>query len=355
MNHNRNQTSADPDGGVALHGQLPICSDSCASAPASARFVNRMLRTSFRLISPAGARARLSILIFHRVLPEPDPLLPWDPDAARFDEILRFTARHFNVLPLRDAVERLRSGTLPAAAACITFDDGYADNVTVALPLLQRYGISATFFVASAFLDGGRMWNDDVIEAIRIAPRGTLDLGDIGLAAYEIGDPTSRVNCYAEILRSIKYLAPERRGEVAQEIARRTNVATTPALMMTSAQLRQLHDAGFEIGGHTNTHPILEKLSDRAAERDIVDGKDRLESLLGSRLGLFAYPNGVPGKDYSTRHREMVRRAGFSAAVSTSMAAVRSGADVYQLPRFLPWGRTRGRFAFHWAMRLARS
>jgi peptidoglycan/xylan/chitin deacetylase (PgdA/CDA1 family) len=63
----------------------------------------------------------------------------------------------------------------------ITFDDGYADNVEVALPILLRYEIAADFFVSTGFLDGGRMWNDTVIEAFRATPLDRVDLGDFGL------------------------------------------------------------------------------------------------------------------------------------------------------------------------------
>jgi len=70
---------------------------------------------------------------------------------------------------LSDAITRLRRGTLPSCAVSITFDDGYADNAENALPLLQKYAITATFFIASGFIDGGRMWNDTVIESVRRA------------------------------------------------------------------------------------------------------------------------------------------------------------------------------------------
>jgi peptidoglycan/xylan/chitin deacetylase (PgdA/CDA1 family) len=322
---------------------------------AIATAASAMSSGAFRILSPAGSRARLSILMFHRVLAEPDPLLPWVPDAARFNDVLRFVGDNFTVLPLLDAIGRMQRGDLPAASACITFDDGYADNVTVAMPLLQRHGFAATFFIASAFLDGGRMWNDDVIEAARMAPLGTLDLRGLGLG--EIGglDGCSRIAGYEAVIECLKYLGHQRRAETAREIARRAGVPDTSTLMMTTRQLRELHGAGFEVGGHTDTHPILELMADHDAEREIASGKERLESLLGSNVVSFAYPNGVPGKDFSARHGAMARRAGFSAAVSTFPAAVRRGADAFQLPRFLPWGRTPLRFAVRWAMHLGRS
>ena len=126
-----------------------------------------MIRTAARWLSPGGTRARLSILIYHRVLPEPDGLFPDVPDLKRFEQELHWISRWFHVLPLDEAAARLEAGSLPPRAAAITFDDGYADNATVALPALQRAGLSATFFIATSFLDGGRMWNDTVIESVR--------------------------------------------------------------------------------------------------------------------------------------------------------------------------------------------
>ena len=118
-------------------------------------------------LSPGGPQARWSILIFHRVLSQPDPLFPGEQDARRFNETLSWVERWFRVLPLDEAVSGLRNGTLPARAAAITFDDGYADNATNALPILQRHKMAATFFIATSFMDGGRMWNDSIIEAVR--------------------------------------------------------------------------------------------------------------------------------------------------------------------------------------------
>jgi peptidoglycan/xylan/chitin deacetylase (PgdA/CDA1 family) len=97
-------------------------------------------RWLFDMLSPAGAGARLTVLIFHRVLLEPNPLFPGEPDAVRFETQMRWIKTWFNVLPLPEAIQRLRVGGLPARAAAITFDDGYADNFTVALPILRRAG-----------------------------------------------------------------------------------------------------------------------------------------------------------------------------------------------------------------------
>jgi len=111
-----------------------------------------------------GLRKRLLIINYHRVLGEPDALRENEVTATDFAMQLGVLARFFKFLPLARAVVALRDGTLPRRAVAITFDDGYADNVTVALPVLLRLGVPATFFITVGFLDGGRMWNDAITD-----------------------------------------------------------------------------------------------------------------------------------------------------------------------------------------------
>jgi peptidoglycan/xylan/chitin deacetylase (PgdA/CDA1 family) len=306
-------------------------------------------------VSPAGARGRLSILIFHRVLPQADPLFEDTPDAARFEQQMRWVARWFNVLPLSEAVQRLQSGSLPARALAITFDDGYADNATVAAPLLKRLGLTATFFITTGVLDGGRMWNDTVVEALRRAPAGELDLSRLGLGSPELAGPASRRVAIDQVIGAIKRRPYDERLQLVQRIADIVGVALPSDLMMTPAQVRGLCDLGMEVGGHTVTHPILRSLDDAAAEREISRGRDDLVQMTGAPVGLFAYPNGVPGVDYDARHVAMARRAGFAAAVSTAHGAATRGADCYQLPRFTPWDRGAARYALRLAGNLTRT
>lgn len=299
----------------------------------------------FRTLSPAGTAARLSIFIFHRVLPVADPLLPGEPSAEQFEWMARFFAKSFNVLPLSEAARRLREGTLPAAAAAITFDDGYADNLDIAWPILERYKLPATIFIATAFLDGGRMWNDQVIEAVRLAPQGELDLKEFDLGIHAVGDVDSRVACYSKVLGQLKYFEHERRAAVAKEIAIRGGVPSHCDLMMTRDQLRTLRSLGAEIGAHTHTHPILELLDDASARREIETGKLELETILGEAVSAFAYPNGVPGRDCTARHARIVQQLGFSSAVTTEPRCAGANADCHQLPRFIPWDRSPTKFA----------
>lgn len=287
---------------------------------------------------------RLSILIYHRVIAEPDPLVPDDICAREFDWQLKVLSRWFRVLPLTEAVARLRDGTLPVRAACVTFDDGYADNVSAALPILRRYGVPATFFLATAFIDGGRMWNDTVIETVRRTPGSTLDARPAGLDTLQIATPDLRRRAIDRLLAALKYLPMEERQRRADELGAAVACELPSGLMMTTGDVRQLYRSGMAIGAHTVNHPILAKLDPERANNEIRGSKAQLEAIIGASVSLFAYPNGMPGRDYYREHVDMVKELGFEAAVCTARGVSHAASDPFQLPRFTPWDRTPGKF-----------
>jgi peptidoglycan/xylan/chitin deacetylase (PgdA/CDA1 family) len=308
-------------------------------------------RCIFAMVAPGGAGARLSILIYHRVVPRPDPLLPDLPHGELFAQQMQLVRRWFNVLPLPEAVGRLRSGSLPPRALAITFDDGYADNETIALPILRRLQLTATFFVATGFLEGRCMWNDRVIEAIRTCTSTRLDLTKIGLGSFPVRTLGERRRTIDELLRMIKHRDQAERDDLAAAIASTAGCSSAPALMMSREQIRSLHRAGMTIGAHTVSHPILRVLKPARAREEIGRSREELEAIVGEPISLFAYPNGRPHRDYTAEHVAMARECGFAAAVTTAWGVATRHADRYQLPRFTPWDRSRWRFA----ARLARN
>jgi peptidoglycan/xylan/chitin deacetylase (PgdA/CDA1 family) len=183
------------------------------------------------------------------------------------------------------------------------------------------------------------MWNDTVIEAVRRAQGPSLDLSGVGLGVHPVAAIADRRAAVKALLTALKYRPLAERDELARGIALRVGGILPEDLMMTRDQVRALHNAGMEIGGHTVTHPILTRLAPQAAEREIADGKAALEAIVGGAIALFAYPNGKPAEDFAPDHVEMARKAGFRAAVTTSWGAARQSSDVFQLPRFTPWDR----------------
>ena len=315
-------------------------------------------RQAFSFWSPSS---RLTILIFHRVLPIRDALWPDEWDAQEFDLICRRMSEWFQVIPLDEAAERLAAGSLPAGAACITFDDGYADNQVVACPMLLKHGLCATFFVSTGFLDGGRMWNDTITEAVRLTRREVMEfrgpqLGN--LISMPMQTAENKRSSLRTLIRLIKYLQPSERADAIAELLEAAGLGEQDLptnLMMTSEQVRSLRAAGMQIGAHTVHHPILATLGDREAEREIGSSRESLEGLLGQKVPLFAYPNGRPGEDYLQRDVALVKRLGFRAAVTTAPGVARASTDCFQLPRFTPWDRSRLKFGLRLARQLIAS
>lgn len=300
-----------------------------------------------------GTRNKLAILIYHRVLPGHDWLQPEELTEQTFRWHMALIAKHFNPLPLAEALAHLEKGTLPDRAICVTFDDGYVDNLSVALPIAQAFGVPMTVFVATDFLDGGSMWNDCIRESVRVMDCTELDLTEVGLPRFLCHDRQQKRQVVADLIQQVKYLEPSQRLEVVEAIKSRV-VDSVDSLMLTRQQVVELADNGVNIGAHTQSHPILSNLEPEEAREEIEGSKRFLEQLTGISVDHFAYPNGRRGVDYQASHRNFVESAGFKAAVSTDCGVSTSDSDRYQLPRFTPWDGDRRRFLARLLMNYAR-
>ncbi len=277
----------------------------------------------------------LPILMYHRVLPEPDELHPEVPDVRRLTAQFKTLSEYFNVLPLQEAQIHLQQGTLPPRSIALTFDDGYRDNFEVAAPVLKAFGFPATIFVASGFLDGGLMFNDIVIESVRRMSTGTYDFSRFGVEQCDVGDIPSRSRLIHSLILAIKYLDPTERHLLCETLVHQVDSPLPDNLMMTREQVRQLPGMGITVGGHTVHHPILATLTPEAARHEILVNRDELANIVGTPPTEFAYPNGKPNRDYTSGHVEMIKQAGYSVAVSTAVAVATTEAPCFELPRFV--------------------
>lgn len=293
-----------------------------------------------RIASKTVGQGRLCILIYHRILEHPDPLLESEPDVAAFHWQMEALASCFNVLPLFEALELVKSGRMPPRAVAITFDDGYRSTHDLALPILRKFNLPATVFVTTGYLNGSNMWNDRILEAVRSMPVGDLDLRDAGLGVHSISSQADRESAADKLIRAAKYLPSEERLDLSIKLESLIGAAHRSGLMLTHDMVRALADSGMEVGGHTVTHPILTKLDDPLAKDEIGGCKRDLEAIVGKPVRLFAYPNGKVGADFDQRHVQMAQDAGYSAAFTTAIGAVSSNTDPYQIPRSRPWDAT---------------
>jgi peptidoglycan/xylan/chitin deacetylase (PgdA/CDA1 family) len=306
--------------------------------------VLRLFNPLGSIFLPGGSNAKLLILIYHRILTDYDPFRPDEPTTQLFEQQMQLLANNFHVLKLTDAIDRLHKGTLPPRSACITFDDGYTDNLTLGVEILRRYSLTATFFLTNGFVENGIMWNDIIIEAIRNTEKPCLNLEKIGLKEYKLETVDDKCTSVNHIIYNLKYVPLQERLDKVNHIVEISQAELPNNLMMTSKQIKLLYDSGMEIGGHTVSHPILARIDNQTAQQEIMENKIFLETTIKDKVNVFAYPNGRPGQDYTQEHVKLVKKLGFTSAVSTSWGAAISTCDSFQLPRFTPWDKSSTRF-----------
>ena len=299
---------------------------------------------TLKLLSKLSGKNKLSILIYHGVLASFDPLRPNEPTISSFSWQMEVLNKYFVPLSLPEALRLLQAGTLPTNAVCVTFDDGYKNNLEVALPILKQFAIPATVFVATAFSQGQNMWNDRVLQLFADKSITTLDLSIADLGVCELGDWPERKQLANTLLKKLKYLPIEERLEKIARLYRANGGVEAPSLMMTPDEVKQLSDAGVLIGAHTVNHPILKILPVAQQKQEIQQSKSLLEQWTGKPVTSFAYPNGQVGVDLDEQTVEIVKEQGFDCAVVTDWGTSTHATSPLMLKRFTPWDNTPNKF-----------
>jgi peptidoglycan/xylan/chitin deacetylase (PgdA/CDA1 family) len=301
------------------------------------------------------------ILLYHRIAElSSDPQLLAVPP-ARFAEQLIVLRKRFQVLPLGDLVQAVRAGRASRRMAAITFDDGYADNLHEAQPLLARAGLPATVYVASGTLGTAReFWWDEMERllllpgrlpaVVRLAVDGEQIAGALGdVATYSEGqwqelrgwnvlrsdDPTPRHALYRRLCRRLKSLRPCDRETVLSDLRTQIGAGETGRethRALSDEELRTLAARDVEIGGHTVSHPTLAVLTAAEQGAEIRDGNARLERIVGKRITGFSYPFGDRA-DFTAETINLLRQAGIEHACANYAERFHAGSDVYRLPR----------------------
>jgi peptidoglycan/xylan/chitin deacetylase (PgdA/CDA1 family) len=295
------------------------------------------------------------ILLYHRIAsPSLDPLL-LSVSPERFAEHLDVLGRLTHPVPLTGICES-RHKTQPAPVA-VTFDDGYADNLLSAMPLLETSGVPATFFVVSGQVGADREFFWDELERSLLAARelpSTLELAVDGQTlrfehlenrteetSWNVlleETPSARHAAYRTLMAQLPSLDPTLRNGVIDELRQWAGIpvgARASHRPLTEIELRQLDSYELaDVGGHTVGHPSLAALPPLRQQQEIEESKARLEELIGHRMTTFSYPFGGPG-DYSRTTMDAAAGAGFDIACANVPGRVGPRTNRFQLPRVL--------------------
>jgi len=256
-----------------------------------------------------------------------------------FRKHLDFLSRRYQVLPLPDVVHALRTGVpLPAYTAVITFDGGYENNATVALPCLLDAGMSAAFFLSTAYVGTSECpWEDQLAQIIDDEGLNRLSLR-FGLRRETIalGTEADRREANRLVRWFCRQLPDAEKKTWLLDVFAENGILPPKAegehRFMTWDQVGELHAGGMSIGPHTMTRPIVTRLTPTEMREEIAGARAACEEHLGVPCPFFAYPYGRPG-DFDQESNALLRRLGFSCALTTIHGLNPPDADLYTLKR----------------------
>ena len=247
---------------------------------------------------------KLAVLCYHGVVPERlppgHPQHPLTIAVDDFAEQLRFLRRWFHPVTASAVCDHYVNGEpLPRHALLVTFDDGYRNNLTLAAPLLEKYGFPAIVFIATGYIGARRFyWYDELLRRLAVwTDESVLIPGGAETRPWP-RDEAARRGLAREIEAAAKRVPNDVRLEYLDYLRQRTpwwsldgpeRDMITP---MTWDEVRALARRGFEIGSHTVEHPILSRLAPDALRTELHQSRERLEEVTGRSCFAISYPNG---------------------------------------------------------------
>ncbi|MBS1824088.1 MAG: polysaccharide deacetylase family protein [Acidobacteria bacterium] len=279
-----------------------------------------------RLLSPITG-SHISIILYHGVCETActnglfRKMLPLD----MFEQHLKVYKSYGTAISLQEAMAGSRSIRNPIV---ITFDDGYANNYNLVFPLLQAYGIPATVFLTTGFIDRKVFLGCDWIDYIAFHSQGE--------------DAKSKAERCVHLSRYYKSLPHPDAQSFLDRLQRDSHVEYTWRAIprglepLSWDEIRAMRRSGLiSFGSHTFSHPILSRCSSEVQEFELSEAKRRIECELDEECRFFAYPNGM-ADDYTEVTKSLAAKAGYTLALTAETGYnCPPFADQYELRR---WG-----------------
>lgn len=275
------------------------------------------------------------VLMYHRVAPTGTDRLGLAVSPENFAQQLAALARVADITPLSrlDELPLPRHGERPRVA--ITFDDGYADNLLHAEPILARFQAPATVFIATSLIGGGAFWWDQLAAIILgnhpLPARLQIRIGAEQFVSDSHG--AARRGLFEALQQKLKAVDHEVQTAAVESLKEwiAGPIDIDPIVRpMTHDELSRLSESKFiTIGAHTLSHPSLPNLSPTAQLAEIAGSRQACRQMLGITPESFAYPYG----DFGRQTPDLVAEAGFARACSTQ-PDLNFGTDPLLIPRF---------------------
>jgi peptidoglycan/xylan/chitin deacetylase (PgdA/CDA1 family) len=278
--------------------------------------------------------SKFAILCYHRVGTEGIPFFS-RLDPSVFEAQMRYLKKHYRVVSLGQLCKELRDSTPVEPTLAITFDDGYRDLYSYALPVLRKYQIPATVYLIGRCMETGEApWYDRIFAALQTALGSFLDLQLAAPRHFTFTSKESRVAAAWEIVRYLRTIPDAERREWCANFERRLTVPQPQIAnrILNWEQVQEMRREGVDFGAHTMTHPAVGRLNSQAFDEELLQSKRLLENGLNAPVEDFAYPFGKLS-DCSPAAEEFLSRCAYRSAVTTVEGYNVSGANRFQLFR----------------------
>jgi peptidoglycan/xylan/chitin deacetylase (PgdA/CDA1 family) len=280
--------------------------------------VNIAQRIGF-LDTYASVKSKLSksqalAMMYHRISPEKDewPFETVSPNM--FETQVRYFRQNYDILSVRNLVERVREGeSPPKSTLAITIDDGYKDNYTYAYPILRKYSVPATIFLATGYIGTARLfWWIKAAYAVQHTALTRLDLGELGSHHLESTADRSRA---AWVIAGRLCNFPEKTKSLLIDRLVDISRVDIPAdlgaqFALSWEDVAEMSESGIDFGAHSVSHPVLTNMSREQARYEIRQSKQDIETRIGKRVDFFDYPNGYSDSEVA----RIVQETGFKGS-----------------------------------------
>lgn len=299
----------------------------------------------------SGAKTS-SILLYHRIAD--DPIDAWDlcVSVQNFERQLHWLKKNCRVISLEEMVFEWSRKKLKPNSIAITFDDGYLDNYTLAIHLLEKYALPATFFITN---ERKILWWDELeaclLKTETLPERFHFTINSILIDYSLLGETsltpelhaklccwkaftkptTKRAGLLMQVWKQLRFMTYEEQQKALVQIRGWSASKISSPPLMNEWQVKNTSEQSlFEIGAHTKTHPALSSLRIEMQKAEMLENKNYLEEIIGKKVKYFSYPYG----DYNEQAINVASESGFEASFTTQGLPVGFCKRIHQLGRY---------------------
>ena len=227
---------------------------------------------------------------------------------------MQFLAKRYHVLSMADLEAAWTDGRrLHPMSVLITFDDAYRDFAEIAWPVMQQYGLPATLFVPTGYPDHPErvFWWDRIHQAVWNSPRRTSLETPVGSLPVETAE--QRTAAVKGLASYVKALPHHEAMDAIDRFCGELAVPESRNEVLGWEELRRLANEGVTLGAHTQTHPLMNRMSLEEAREEAVGSLRDIEREVGGQPAVLAYPAGGCTDEVA----RMLEREGFRFAFTT--------------------------------------